>query len=708
MELEPTTLDQERLRLIEEIGRALGGVSNLDDVLRRAARAMVPGLADLAVVLTDGQGATEGLEVAHVDVARESAIGHAVTDAFPALRELAASELRKGRTFRWIPTITSCSDVSAGRSDPRLARLLEEAHAASLIVVALGSGGVTIGALGLARTASREAYGAADLAVAQVLARRVGVAVETARLRGTMHEAERRNGRVRDALGKWTRVFDLAGWGAAVVDGADRRMEAVNPAFARMHGYGKPDELTGRLFSDILPADFAEEVQAWGPAPEGPGTSYESVHVRSDGTRFPVLVNVTPMVSEGVEGSYVVTVQELSELKRAEERLRRAQRMEAVGRLAGGVAHEVNNMMTIILGFSDLLGRAPDLPDPLQRDVEEIRKAATRAGRITQQLLAFSRQQVLQPADLPINSVVEELVPVLRLLLPANIRVETRLAPLDAVVRADRAQLEQVLINLAFNARDAMAAGGTIRLATDSRQLDEEAGRRLIGIPFPPGQYGVISVIDTGHGMDSETVAQVFEPFFTTKPVGLGTGLGLATVYGIVKQSGGYVWVESTPGEGTTFSVGLPAVMPEAVATPPEVQIEPAEPDRGGTVLVVEDEDGVRELAGRILKARGYCVLEARNGAEAVSALDGDTFQVDMVLTDVVVPDLGTDELQRRLRELRPDLPILYMSGYPREDVIERKLIRSDHPFLQKPFTTRELVECVGRVLRERDEVVGR
>ena len=241
---------------------------------------------------------------------------------------------------------------------------------------------------------------------------------------------------------------------------------------------------------------------------------------------MPVLVNVTPLDGAGERGSYVITVQDLSGLKRAEERLRRAQRMEAVGRLAGGVAHEVNNMMTIILGFSDLLSRAPDFADSRRGDVDEIRKAANRAARVTRQLLAFSRQQVLQPVDLSINSVVQELLPVLRLLLPANIRVETALPPNDATVRADRAQLEQVLINLAFNARDAMPGGGTIRIGTESRVLDEETGRRLIGIPIVGGEYALVSVTDTGHGMEPGTLSQVFEPFFTTKPVGAGTGSG--------------------------------------------------------------------------------------------------------------------------------------------------------------------------------------
>jgi two-component system, cell cycle sensor histidine kinase and response regulator CckA len=395
----------------------------------------------------------------------------------------------------------------------------------------------------------------------------------------------------------------------------------------------------------------------------------------------------------------VVTVQDLTDLKRTEERLQRAQRMEAVGRLAGGVAHEVNNMMTIILGFSDLLSRGSHPTDDRQREVEEIRKAAIRAARITTQLLAFSRQQVLQPSDLRLNPVVEEMVPVLRLMLPANVKVETSLAPLDAVVRADRSQIEQVLINLAFNARDAMTSGGTIRVTTESRRLDEAAARRLIGIPIPPGRYGLISVEDTGHGMDQTTLAQVFDPFFTTKAVGLGTGLGLSTVYGIVKQSGGYVWVESNPGSGTRFTVCLPEVRGAEGKSAEETREEPMAQGHGGTVLILEDEDGVRELAARLLLERGYRVVQARNGSEALAALrDGDS-SPSLLLTDVIVPDMGTGELEWQVRALRPELPILYMSGYPRDDILDRGLLREDQPFLQKPFTSDDLASDVGRMI---------
>jgi nitrogen-specific signal transduction histidine kinase len=396
----------------------------------------------------------------------------------------------------------------------------------------------------------------------------------------------------------------------------------------------------------------------------------------------------------------VVTVQDVTELKRAEERLRRAQRMEAVGRLAGGVAHEVNNMMTIILGFSDLMAAATDLPPGRRRDVQEIRKAAVRTARITQQLLAFSRQQVLQPADLQLDEVVGEMATVLRHLLPANVQVETAISPVPATVHADRAQLDQVLINLAFNARDSMPLGGTLRLKTDSRYFAADDGRRLIGIPIPPGQYAVLTVTDTGHGMDQETVEQVFEPFFTTKAVGTGTGLGLSTVYGIVKQSGGFVWVESEPGIGTTFTVCLPQL--EQRTAVPE-QPEPGEASRrshgSALILVIEDEDGVRELARRVLEQEGYAVCDVRSGAEAVGILETPGLEIDLVLSDVIVPDMATVQLERQIKEQRPDLPILYMSGYSREEVMGRGLVPSERPFVQKPFTGAELLDIIGREL---------
>jgi PAS domain S-box-containing protein len=691
-------LTDERVLFVEETSRALQAATECEAVLGVALDAVVPQLADLAVLVLDQPEGPPRVEVAHIRPDIAPKLRRDVAASLGAIRRVAQANGREGRYSRWIPTINDTALKFVTRRDPSLARLIRSFDLQSLMVVALRASGRTIGGLALGRCEDGQRYHSVDFATAQVLGRRIALAFESAMLQEHLQRETGRRPGVSKAIEKWIQVFDLAWWGAAVVDGIDHRIETVNPAFARLHGYPDPTSLAGRLFSELLPPDRTSEAEQWQSRPEG--QVYESLHQRLDGGTVPVLVSVTPMDDGTNAASFVVTVQDLTDLKRTEERLQRAQRMEAVGRLAGGVAHEVNNMMTIILGFSDLLARGLGPGDASHREVEEIRKAAVRAARITTQLLAFSRQQVLQPVNLRLNLVVREMVPVLRLMLPANVRVEMALSPLDTVVRADRSQLEQVLINLAFNARDAMASGGTIRMVTDLRHLDEAEGRRRIGIPIPSGQYGLVSIVDTGHGMDQTTLEQVFEPFFTTKPVGAGTGLGLSTVYGIVKQSGGYVWVESTPGQGTSFTVCLP----EVVGGTTEGRVDSREKPRvhagGGTVLILEDEDGVRELAARILRERGYDVVQARNGSEALAGIRDKTARPNLLLTDVIVPDMGTGELEDQVHALIPGLPILYMSGYPRDDILYRGLLQKDQPFLQKPFTGEDLVSGVGRTIR--------
>ncbi len=696
-------LTPDRQLLLDETGRALREAVEFKAITRVALDAVVPALADLAVlVVGDGPGPPR-VEAAHIRPSAAPLLEREVRAALEPLTRVAVASVRGGRHARWVPTITDTSAHFITQGDRRLISLFHTFDLRSLIVVSVRSGGRTFGALALGRSETPGAFRSAEYATVQVLARRVAVALEGALLNRSLRKNLGRAPALAEVLEKWIRVFYAAWWGAAVVDAEDQRIEAANPAFAHLHGFQDPADLVGRPFADLLESERLVELEQW-RAYEG-GSAYESEHRRPDGSLVPVLVSVTPLSEQARAGSFVVTVQDLSDLKRTEERLRRAQRMEAVGRLAGGVAHEVNNMMTIILGFSDLLSRDEHAPGNHYREVEEIRKAAMRAAKITSQLLAFSRQQVLQPTELRINVVVEEMAPVLRLMLPANVRVETKLSALDTVVRADRSQLEQVLINLAFNARDAMTSGGTIRLATGSRRLNAETGRRLIGIPIPEGRYGLISVIDTGHGMDPSTLAHVFEPFFTTKPMGSGTGLGLSTVYGIIKQSGGYVWVDSTPGEGTTFSICLPVVSAardrpsEPVAEKPEA---PEPRAKGETVLVLEDEDGVRELAARVLQDRGYEVVQARNGAEALASLRNGADGPHLLLTDVIVPDMGTEELAGEVHKVVPQLPILYMSGYPRDDILARGLLRKDQPFLQKPFTSEDLALVVGRMVQHR------
>jgi PAS domain S-box-containing protein len=693
-------LTPDRLVLLDESGRALREAVEFKAITRIALETVVPALADVAVLVVNDADGSPRMEAAHVRPGMVPIVEREVRAAMDALTRVATASVREGRHARWVPAVTDTSARFLTRGDRRLTSLINLLDLRSLIVVSLRSGGRTLGALALGRSDTPTPFRSAEYAMFQVLARRVAVAVEGALLHQDLREGLGRAPALTEVLEKWIRVFYAAWWGAAIVDGVDHRIEAANPAFARLQGLKDPADLVGRPFADLLPPERLTDLEQWRHF--GAGTPYESEHRRPDGSLVPVLVSVTPLSDESRSGSFVVTVQDLSDLKRTEERLRRAQRMEAVGRLAGGVAHEVNNMMTIILGFSDLLSRrGSDLEDQ-PREVEEIRKAALRAAKITAQLLAFSRQQVLQPTELRLNAVIEEMAPVLRLMLPANVRVETALAPLDTPVRADRSQLEQVLINLAFNARDAMVSGGTIRLVTESRLLDEAEGRRLIGIPIPEGSYGMISVNDTGHGMDPATLAHVFEPFFTTKPVGSGTGLGLSTVYGIVKQSGGYVWVDSNPGEGTTFTICLPEVraaepdQPEPVVEPPRL------PVMGEKVLILEDEDGVRELTARVLRDRGYEVVLARNGAEALASLRNGLKGPHLLLTDVIVPDMGTEELEGEVHKVVPGLPILYMSGYPRDDILARGLLRRDQPFLQKPFTSDDLAAEVGRMVRRR------
>jgi two-component system cell cycle sensor histidine kinase/response regulator CckA len=689
-------LTPDRIALLQESGLVLRAELELEEIVKVTFETLVPALADMAVLVLNDQRGPSRIEAVHARPSAAAVLEREVRGAMDAILLAAAQSAREGRHARWLPKISDVSVRFVTRGERRLTSLIHTLDLRSLIVVSLRSGGRTLGALALGRSDTPVPFHSTDFATVQVLARRVALAIQSAMLRQDVQQRLDRAPVVAEALDKWIRVFDAAWWGAAIVDAVDHRIEAANRAFARLYGV-EPDSLVGRPFAELLPGEGVRELEHWQIAAEG--LVYESELQRPDGRAMPVLVNITPLSQERQPGSFVVTVQDLSDLKRTEERLRRAQRMEAVGRLAGGVAHEVNNMMTIILGFSDLLSRGGHGPGERQREVEEIRKAAMRAARITSQLLAFSRQQVLQPTDLRLNTVVEDMAPVLRLMLPANVRVETALSPLDAVVRADRSQLEQVLINLAFNARDAMGSGGTIRIATESRRLDEEAGRRLIGIPIPEGSYGLISVVDTGHGMDPTTLAHVFEPFFTTKPVGSGTGLGLSTVYGIVKQSGGYVWVDSTPGEGTTFTICLPEVSAPAREHPGRRAEQPKPRASGETVLILEDEDGVRELTARVLRDRGYEVVLARNGAEALATLRNGDISPDLLLTDVVVPDMGTEELEGEVHKVVPGLPILYMSGYPQDDILSRGLLRRDQPFLQKPFSSEDLAQEVGRMV---------
>jgi signal transduction histidine kinase len=385
-----------------------------------------------------------------------------------------------------------------------------------------------------------------------------------------------------------------------------------------------------------------------------------------------------------------------SEQKQLEDRLRQAHKMEAVGRLAGGVAHDFNNLLTIIRGHSDLLMDRGLENGAQKNSVEQIQKAANRAVTMTRQLLAFSRMQVLEPHVLDLNAILTDMGKMLPRLIGENI--EYRFEPEMKLghVKADQGQIEQVVLNLAVNARDAMPDGGKIVLRTANVEFDEAGARNHP--PMTAGEYVRLSVSDTGQGMDEQTKAHIFEPFFTTKAIGKGTGLGLATVYGVVKQSGGFIWVESAAGKGATFEIYLPKVTERTT----EVEKEPAPAKPGGgreTVLVVEDEAGVRELACEFLRSSGYLVLEARDGMEALEMADKYKGEIHVVLSDIVMPQLGGRELARRIKMQRPKARVLLMSGYSDHFQVQQKDEAEERGILQKPFSLNSLVGKIREVL---------
>ena len=397
----------------------------------------------------------------------------------------------------------------------------------------------------------------------------------------------------------------------------------------------------------------------------------------------------------------VGALQDLTERRRVEEQLRLMDRIESVGRLAGGVAHESNNQMTVVLGAASFLLRRTDLPPDVRTDLEFVRQAAERTAVITQQLLAYSRRQILQPRVLDLNAEIRDIEPVLRRTLGDRNRLELDLGEDLAPIRADPAQLSQVLLNLTLNARDAMPDGGTLSLTTERHVLDvdETVGRR--GEVVRAGPYVRLRVRDTGIGMDDETLARVYEPFFTTKPVGQGSGLGLSSVLGIVRQSGGFIRARSSPGAGATFDISFPA-MPDAVAEAGTGAPAVGQAAAGETVLLVEDEALVREMAARTLRSLGYRVLEARNGREALELTRRRDERLDVVVADVVMPEVSGRELADELSVTHPDLPVLFISGHADAEVVRRGLLVRDVPFLQKPFSPDELAAKVRELLESR------
>jgi two-component system cell cycle sensor histidine kinase/response regulator CckA len=502
-----------------------------------------------------------------------------------------------------------------------------------------------------------------------------------------------------EARARLTMAVEQAGECIVITD-TRGAIQYVNPAFERITGYGMM-EVLGRnpnvLKSGRHDAEFYSEL--WGTIGRGDVWRGTFVNRRKDGTLYEEEAVISPVRDpSGQVVNYVAVKRDVTDVRKMEEQLRHSQKMEAVGRLAGGVAHDFNNLLTAISGYCDLLlHRLPDYSG-LRKDVEEIRKAGDRAAALTRQLLAFSRRQVLQPKVLDLNEVVANLGHMLRRLIGEDIELSLELSPDLGQVKADPGQIEQVIANLAVNARDAMPDGGRITVTTAN--VDLSPAYAAAHPPVAPGPHVLLSIKDTGHGMDDETQAHLFEPFFTTQEKGKGTGLGLATVYGIVQQSGGHIRVNSAPGSGSVFRIYLPKVGNGALAQPGADRPRPTIASPGTeTILLVEDEDVVRLLAQEILRMNGYTVLEARHGREALLMSEAHRGPIHLMLTDVVMPKMSGRELSERLRPMRPDTRVLFMSGYTDDAIGHHGVLDEGIAFLQKPFTAENLSLKIREVL---------
>jgi PAS domain S-box-containing protein len=555
--------------------------------------------------------------------------------------------------------------------------------------VPLKSGTACMGALVVQSYNQNTRFGERDREILKFVSQQLAAAIEHKR-----HEEALRRSEARSRSLILSAAFGIC---RCTVGG---RLLDVNPALITMLGQGSVE--------DLLQLNARREVflnpQEWDRLAEdyrrsGSLNGVEVQWRRKDGRVIIVrLSGCAASISDEPEEVLELIAEDITDRRQLEEQLRQAQKMDAVGRLAGGVAHDFNNLLMVIHGYTEVLLEQLEKGSAMHQKVESIQQAADRAATLTRQLLAFSRKQFLELKVVDVNSVIEDMERLLRPLIGENIELVTRLSTEAGHTRADAGQLEQVIMNLVVNAKDAMPEGGKLTVQSRDVTVRQEFHEPRF---IQPGRYAVISVSDTGHGMDKETQSRIFEPFFTTKEKGKGTGLGLSTVYGIVKQSNGYVFAESEPGAGTTFFVYLPRVEESAEESSPA---KSPQNEAGGceTVLLVEDEESVRELVRLTLTARGYKVLEAENGECGLRIAEDFKEHIDILITDVVMPGMGGRELAKKLLALRPGISVLYLSGYTEDTVVTQGALGPDTAFLQKPFTLQNLAKKVRDVLRSK------
>jgi PAS domain S-box-containing protein len=545
-----------------------------------------------------------------------------------------------------------------------------------------------IGVLAVQSYTAGVRYEERDKEILQFVSIQVATAIERKRSAEALRESELRARTLFETVNLIVLGLDASG-----------TVEYVNPYYLALTGFAAGEVIGASWFDRCIPEGQRVAVRdaVLQLLERNAHTHYQnSIMTKAGEERMVAWSNTVIRDASGKATGTLSIGEDVTARSELEQQLRQAQKMEAVGRLAGGIAHDFNNLLTAIFGYSDLLGEELPPDSPAQADLGEIRTAATRAAALTRQLLAFSRQQVLQPVVLSMNDVIENLENMLQRVLGEDIELATHTSRDLGNVKADPGQLEQVIMNLAVNARDAMPTGGKLTIETSNVSLSGEYAEAHR--PVASGDYVMLAVSDSGIGMDETVKTRLFEPFFTTKGVGAGTGLGLATVYGIVKQSGGYIWVYSEPGHGATFKVYLPRVQ----APVDEIKQAPLPAvNLGGTetILLAEDEELLRPLARELLVRLGYRVLEATNAAEALDLARAHPEEIHLLVSDVVMPGQSGLQLARQLSAERPHMKVLYMSGYTDEAIVRHGLLDPGTNFLQKPFTPTVLARKVREVL---------